>query len=519
VHPTDTPAAGVDDLRRLRADLAPYTAVAVEERLGPVATAALAREQRLPALLALDPLPEHDPVAVLTALFRLALPVRRQALDAALPTLRTAGAERCGLVAAAGHGPQDAVRPLLDLRPHAALDALGPAHWWIASDLPAGATPGPLRHDHVLGTGGASTTLARSTVRATVGRALDIGTGSGVQALHLARHTAHVTATDLSPRALAYARFTLALNGEPDVDLRRGDLLAPVAGERYDLVVANPPFVITPRATTTPVYTYRDGGRSGDDVMAELVSGAGDALSPGGVAQFLGNWEHHRGTPWQDRIAHWLQAADLDAWVVQREVLDPAEYAEMWLRDSSSPGPSIPDGELYAAWLRDFAGRGVEAVGLGLITLRRPAVPRPPRPPRRRLEEVRTPVDRPLGDHLARCLAAADWLADHDDEHLLRAHLRVAGDVTEERHHLPGEEDPEVILLRQGDGFGRTVRAGTVLAGFVGACDGELAAGAVAGALAHLLEVPVTDVLAELLPAVRDLVGDGFLIPPADRAG
>jgi len=511
VHPTDTPTAQADDLRRLRDDLAAYTAAAVEERLGPVATAALAREQRVPALLALDPLPADDPVATLTALFRLGLPVPRDALDAALPALGVAGAERCRLVAAAGHGPQDGVRPLVDLRPHAALDALGPAHWWIASDLPAGNAPGPLRHDHVLGTGGASATLARSTLRPGVGRALDIGTGSGVQALHLTRHAGHVTATDVSRRALAYARFTLDLNGGQDVDLRRGDLLEPVTGERFDLVVANPPFVITPRGAATPVYTYRDGGRSGDGVMAELVAGAGAVLSPGGVAQFLGNWEHHRGTPWQDRIVHWLEDTDLDAWVVQREVLDPAEYAEMWLRDSSPSEPSIPDGELYAAWLRDLAARGVEAVGLGLITLHRPVTARPPR---RRLEEVRTPVDRPLGAHLERCLAAADWLAAHDDEDLLRAHLRVADDVTEERHHLPGEEDPEVILLRQGDGFGRTVRAGTVLAGFVGACDGELAAGAVAGALAHLLEVPVADVLAELLPAVRDLVGDGFLLPP-----
>jgi methylase of polypeptide subunit release factors len=516
VHPSDTPVAGAGDLRRLRDDLAPYTAAAVEERLGPVATAALAREQRVPAVLALDPLPGQDPVAVLTALFRLGLPVPRRALDTALPTLGAGGAERCGLVAAAGHDPQDAVRPLVDLRPHAALDALGPAHWWIASDLPAGNTPGPLRHDHVLGTGGASAALAGSTVRTRVGRALDVGTGSGVQALHLTRHAGRVTATDLSPRALAYARFTLALNGDPDVDLRRGDLLAPVAGERFDLVVANPPFVITPRAATTPVYTYRDGGRSGDGVMAELVRGAADALTPGGVAQVLGNWEHHRGTAWQDRITHWLDGTDLDAWVVQREVLDPAEYAEMWLRDSSPSGSSIQDGDLYAAWLRDLAARGVEAVGLGLITLRRPATARPPR---RRLEEVRTPVGRPLGAHLERCLAASDWLADHDDEQLLRAHLEVAADVTEERHHLPGEEDPEVILLRQGDGFGRTVRAGTVLAGFVGACDGELAVGAVAGALAHLLEVPVEGVLAELLPAVRDLVGDGLLLPPAERSG
>ncbi|MCU1432876.1 MAG: methyltransferase small, partial [Actinotalea sp.] len=93
------------------------------------------------------------------------------------------------------------------------------------------------------------------------------------------------------------------------------------------------------------------------------------------------------------------------------------------------------------------------------------------------------------------------------------ARLVTAPDVTEERHLRPGADDPSVVLLRQGDGFGRTVPVGTALAGFVGACDGELGVGQIVGALATLLEVGVEDLVTGLLPTVRDLVLDGFLRP------
>jgi hypothetical protein len=115
-----------------------------------------------------------DPLATLTRLWLLGLPVARGALDAALPRSGAAGAEAVGLVETGGPAPDDEVRPLLELTPYAADDD----EWWLASDLTH--TGRPLRPDHVLGVGGASTTLARWTPRQPVRRALDIGTGCGV---------------------------------------------------------------------------------------------------------------------------------------------------------------------------------------------------------------------------------------------------------------------------------------------------------------------------------------------------
>lgn len=131
----------------------------------------------------------------------------------------------------------------------------------------------------------------------------------------------------------------------------------------------------------------------------------------------------------------------------------------------------------------------------------------------RRLEEVTGTVQQPLGPVLAASLAAHDWLAARDDDALARERLQVAGDVTEERYLTPGAADPQVVLLRQGGGFGRTVQVGTAVAGLVGACDGELAVGQIVGALGALLGTGAEAVAAEVLPTVRGLVEDGLLLP------
>ncbi len=531
--PADLAAAAAT----LREDLAAadFTVDGVERVLGPVASAALHREQAVPARRALRDRGREgaDPTAALAALFLLGDDVPRRALDAALGRTGVDGARRLGLVEAAGAGDDDAVRALVDLRPYAATDAAGPVTWWLSSDLGELATGRRLAPDHVLGAGGASLTLAQVTVRTPVGRVLDLGTGCGIQALHAARHARAVVGTDISRRALGFAAFNAALDAAFDeasgpaagaaprgpatgrVELREGSMLEPVAGERFDLVVSNPPFVITPRAAggALPDYEYRDGGRSGDDLVRDLVTGVGAVLEPGGVAQLLGNWEHRRGVPWDERVGAWLDEAGLDGWVVQREVLDPAEYAETWIRD----GGTTPEREpaawaaAYGAWLDDFAARDVEAVGFGIVTLRRPLAGA--RPTLRRLEEHTGSVRQPLGAHLAASLAAHDWLAARDDAALAGERLAVAPDVTEERFHTPGAPDPTVVLLRQGDGLGRAVRATTGLAALVGASDGELTVGQLVGAIAALFEVAAEDLAGELLPDVRGLVRDGFLAP------
>jgi len=502
----------------LRADLdaAGYTVDRLRELWGEEADAALRRDDRVPARRALSG--SDDPAATLAILFLLGLPVPLARLAAALPSLGVDGAERLGLVTVAG----EEARAAIDLRPYAFLDARGTGEWWIASDLGELQTGGPLRTDHVLGVGGASATLAGLILPGPIGRALDLGTGCGIQALHLAREAREVVATDLSARALDFARLTAALDGV-ELDLRLGSLFEPVAGERFDRIVSNPPFVITPRAAGVPEYEYRDGGAVGDELVERVVTGLADHLEPGGIAQLLGNWEYRLRPDGsvEDgllRAAGWAEAAGLEYWIVERETQDAAGYAETWIRDGGTR-PGHPDYErLVAAWLDDFAARGVTAVGFGYLLLRRPIDPGLSRGRASALLRRAERLDAPLGEaaaslggHLERCLAAHDATAVLSDGEFAALRLRVAPDVTEERSHWPGDEHPTVIALRQGGGFRREIRVGTALAAVVGACDGDLPLGSILAAVATLLEADKGALSAELLPELRDLLVAGLV--------
>jgi methylase of polypeptide subunit release factors len=492
-------------VRALRADLhaAGYTVERLLELWGADAEAALEREDRVPAVRALTG--SDDPAAVLARLFILGLDEPVGAVEGALARSGADGAAELGLIARADHR----IRATLDLRPYSFLDARGAGQWWIASDLGELATGTALRTDHVLGVGGASVTLSGLLLPGAVDTALDLGTGCGIQALHLAREARRVVATDISRRALELAALNAQLNGVTSIEFRHGSLFEPVAGERFDRIATNPPFVITPRRPGVPEYEYRDGGAVGDDLVAGIVASVHEHLVPGGVAQLLGNWEYRSGGDGLQRALAWAEA--VDAWIVERETLDPARYAETWIRDGGTR-PGDPDYEpLLGAWLDDFASRDVDAIGFGYLLLRRPP---DGRVSLRRAERIDAPLGEAaagLGAHLAAALRAHDIVAALDDPALLELTLRVAGDVTEERSHWPGAEHPSVIRLRQGGGFRREVRAGTALAAVVGACDGELRLGAIIVAVASLLEVDPQELTAELVPELRELVIGGLL--------
>ena len=513
------------DLRESR-----YVTEHLEEVLGAVASAALRREDPAPARRRLAG--STDPAATLLALFVLGETLPAAQVAAALPTLGLEGAQRLGLLAPAdgsaadrpaadgpdGH-PADrsaadgpSVRALVDLAPYAAEDDAGPLHWWIASDLSELATGAPLSPEHVLGVGGASLTLARITPRTPVGRVLDLGCGGGIQAMHASRHAEHVVATDLSERALAFAAFNAALNGI-ELDLRRGSLLEPVAGEVFDLVVSNPPFVITPRAGDDEhdPWTYRDGGRAGDTLLAELLAQLPAHLAPGASAVMLGNWEI---TDEEDGFAHprgWLEPAladGVDAWVLQRDREDPAEYAGTWARDGGITPRDHRWDALIDAWLEDFASRAVEGIGFGYLLLRRPDAGRRGL---LRTELATGTGSGTLSEHLAASLAALDRLSALDDEALAATRPVRAEDVVERRHLTPGQWDPLLIELVQGAGLARTVPADQALAATVGALDGTLTLGQVIAAVCALTDADVEETRARILPAVRELALTGMV--------
>lgn len=141
----------------------------------------------------------------------------------------------------------------------------------------------------VMAVGGSTKLLAGACYpQADIGRALDLGCGGGTLALLLAGACQAVVAIDINPRALQLARFNAALNGVHNVDWRLGHLYEPVAQERFDLVVAQPPFL--PQPADAPRVLYLHGGARGDELALALLAQTPQHLQPGGVAVVLSDF-------------------------------------------------------------------------------------------------------------------------------------------------------------------------------------------------------------------------------------
>jgi len=494
-----------DDLARLRDRFhdADYTVDRILEIVGGSAHAALGRNNTTPALRALRGV--DDPAATLARLWPLQSTVGRDELDRALPGL-------VDPLLAAGilEADQDRVRARIDLRPYASdeTDRQARGNYWIFSDL----TPGldgpmtPVAPDFVLGVSPASMTLAELTIRRPVTSALDLGTGCGVQSLHLARHAERVVATDVNTRALAMARASMRLNGIDTVDIREGSLYEPVGDETYDLIVTNPPYVMSPPGSADHRLTYREAGLVADDLVRQVVVDGARHLNPGGTLQVLGNWAQLRGQDWQDRLAEWLATTGCDAHILRRETLDAYEYIEIWLADAGLVGdPGYR--QAYDGWCDYFDQLGIESVGMGWFNLTNagrttPAVT---------IEDWPHPVEQPIGAAWAARIDAVDLNARLSDAEVLATRWKLAPDVSQETVGRPGAEDPEAIVLRQQRGFRRAVRVDTALAGVLGACDGDLTLQQIVVAVAGILEVDPDRLAAETLGGVRPLIVDNLL--------
>ncbi|MEO5874551.1 MAG: methyltransferase, partial [Streptosporangiaceae bacterium] len=298
-----------------------------------------------------------------------------------------------------------------------------------------------------------------------------------------------ITVTDTNQRALELAWKSFALSGA-EADFRHGSLFEPVPGT-YDLIVSNPPFVISPDGR----FGYRESALAGDDLCRLLVEQAPDHLNDGGWCQLLANWLHVEGESWEDRVAGWIDGCD--AWVVQRDVQDPAEYAELWLGDSCETG-SPQYRQRYGEWLDYFARNKVTGIGFGWISLRKGggAV---------RIEELRHAVEQPVGGYVETVLDgfAAARLGVSDT-------VRTAEGIVQEQIGPPGADDPERIVLRQTAGLRRAAGVGTVEAALAGVCDGTIPLEPLLGAIAQLTGMDEQSVRDHTQAVLPELIADGF---------
>lgn len=401
----------------------------------------------------------------------------------------------------------------------------GDENLYLVADHGTLTSPEVLDGDFVLGLGGAGRTLVTLTPREHVSLACDIGTGCGIQALLLARHADRVIATDISARALHLTALSAGLAGVRTIELRQGSLLDPI-DEPVDLLVSNPPFVITPRTTTAeaviPDFEYRDGGMSGDRLVRELFAAVPGVLAPGGRAVCLGNWETTAESA--DGPEAWVEDPETSVLVIEREALDPVAYAETWIRDGGIPRASADWDAATAEWLDDFASRNVTGIVFGYVLLHRAdndssslspaeAGARPAVRERVRITSATATNPHGISAFLTTVEALRTWLAATGDEEFATTAFTRSPDLVEHRHHVPGESDPSSITLEQGIGFGQVFDLDTALAGFVSVADGTLTLRQTAAALAQLLDVDPTALEAQLTAQVRTLVAAGALLP------
>ncbi len=483
---------GFDAVRRARQafDDAGYTLDSVIERLGPHVFAHLSAGELAPVARAAR---GGDRFDVLARLFLVGVPVSVDDARRALAPLPVEEWASGGVVTIDG----DDVIGRIVIRPLG-----GPDDRLVAHDRPG--PSGTVAADHVLGVSASTTSLAGATIRRTIDAAFDLGTGCGIQAVHLATHSERVVASDINPRAAALATLTMRLNDLGRVDVRLGDRFDPVAGERFDLIVANPPFVISPSRR----YLFRDSGLPVDELCRSIVRAAPDHMTDGGHCQLLASWAHVDGEDWRDRLAEWFAGTGCDAYVLEREALEPAAHAASWLRQTERPEQWHDD---FGVWMEYSEAHRIEAVGFGLITMRR----RAEGAPWFRAEEATQDIVMPCGDHLGAVFELADFLRDHQDDALLPVILTVAPDVVLDERARPTPEGWAIVerRLRQTAGLCHHGDVDPGVAAIVGACDGRRTLGDVLARAADGADVTLADLSAAALPIVRRLIEQAFLLP------
>ena len=410
------------ELARLLRD-AGYEPDRIQERLA-TGDQLLARSPELPSYL--RRLGDADELAVLLRLFLLGVPVARARLDELVgPQLRERLAGAALLVA-----DSELVHGAARLVPHDEL--------LIASDH-AGAAEA--HADHVPGVHRPSVALAHLTVRGEGERALDLCTGNGIQAILLAAHAEHVVATDVNERALAYAAFNAALNGVGNIETRAGSFFEPVEGEQFELVVANPPYVVSPESA----FLFRDGGMRGDAVSEHVVRSAPAALAPGAFACVLIAWALDPDDP-AERPRKWLEGSGCDAFLLHTSTDDPIETATVWNRDLLDRPEAYA--EALDRWLVYYRELGIEQLGYACLVMRKRSDGGDGW-----LEAQQLPraALRPAGRHVRKLFETRDRLSElESDRALLIRRLRVVDNavVTQDTRFTEGGWQSENLTLR-----------------------------------------------------------------------
>lgn len=435
----------------------------------------------------------NDPLATLIRLFRLRVGVHLDDAQQALSPASLDGLADLGLITI----DQDVICSSWNLYEYQSL--------YLISDRKR-TERDELTFNHVTGVNGTSMALASITIRRQVEWALDLGTGCGVQALLASRHAQRVVATDLNPRCLNLTAFNARLNGVDTIECRQGSFFEPVSDMKFDLIVTNPPYVISPESR----YQFRDGGKPGDTLVEQVARQLPQFLRPGGFATLLGNWVVESEDEWTEPPRRWLSDAGCDVVALHYCTEDPISYAAKWLKPQCVAHP-----EEYAPgvdrWLAYYENQGIRAIGTGGLVLRR-------QPAKSNWFHGYSVAHGhgPCGDQLLRIFAMQDYLNSlSTPDALLERCLRLDGN-----HRLEQVLDYESggyrfrscrLALNDGLAFTGTIDPDGMQ--HLSSCDGSVSLRDVLASLARHSNTPLEELTQRSLPMVRKLMLMGFLTP------
>jgi hypothetical protein len=437
------------------------------------------------------------PRDTLIRLFFLGVPVEAAAARRAVDPMPLEGWAQAGLIADA----RDQVAPLAKVSPYRGL--------LLAADMPARMRPGGPA-DFVLGVSRSSVLVGHTMIPRPARQTLDLGAGCGILAFLASRHSGQVYATDKNPRAIDFARFNARLNDIANVECLTGDLFEPVAGQRFDLVISNPPYVIAPAVR----HLFADSGARGDEFCRRLVRLASSFLEDGGYGQIMGNWAHRAGQSWQEPLSDWFEGLGCDVLVWASETHDASSYALNWIQQTE-PDHAARLGELYDDWMRYYDREGIEAVTYGLIAMRR----RNDRPGWVRFVRVPKGSSAPAGSHVLRRFELQDFLESTGSaEALLDQRFRLASDVRLEQHYAPKAGGLAAVVSRlhlAPEPAYYSMDVDTTVAMLVMYHRGERLLREVFEEMSTAMQIDLDHLVPGGLLVARRLVENGFLLPPS----
>ena len=437
---------------------------------------------------------QASPFHTLLRLFVLGMAATVESAQAALSDEGVNCAIQSGLLI----GVADGIRAVACLRPW--------REFFLLSDFlpPQGE---PLPADFVMsGTSASSRLLTRLTIRRRVAKALDLGTGAGIHALLAASHADQVSATDTSKRALNFAAMNARLNAIGNISFVEGSFFEPVAGEKFDLIVSNPPFIISPPSG----LMFQNAELEGNQVSELILRESPAHLREGGCAVSLISWAHENEDDWASRPCAWVEGSGCDFWLLRATSQDPLNYAAGSLRQSQYIG-SRRYSELLDKWLEFDREQGFVRLALGAAILRK----RVSGKNWIHCEDLSgATIASDASEQIERVFAAEDFLATASEEQLLDACVTIHPDHVLEQKLVAGEDGwmSQSLVLKPAVGIEHRAAIDPRVLVFLSRCNGTRTVRQLISDVSQRDGIDFAIAAAAGLPLVRRLLRAGFLV-------